>query len=184
MSTHKTATNKITILALFATLSLVIYSAESLLPPPIPVPGVKLGLANIITLVVLSAYSHRSAFLVLFVRILLSALLFGQAMSLMYSIVGGLCCFLIMWGLHSLLKGRSLFLVSAFGAIAHNLGQLLVAYLLTSVPGVLVYLPFLLLSGTVTGIFTGLCAGFTLRKLMPQATHLPSFQAGDDDSLR
>ena len=76
-------TRKLTILALFTTLALVIYSVESLLPPVAPLPGIKLGLANIVTLLVLHLYSAKDAALVLLARILLSALLFGQAMSLL-----------------------------------------------------------------------------------------------------
>ena len=175
-------THKLTTLALFATLSLIIYSVESLIPPLVPIPGIKLGLANIITLVVLIAFSYKAALLVLFVRILLSSLLFGQAMSLMYSMIGGLFCFVVMWAINTLLQGRFLFLTSAFGAIAHNLGQLFCAYLITKVPGVISYLPFLILSGAITGLFTGLCAHFTIQKLMPAVAHLPFFPKEDDDN--
>ena len=175
-------TQKLSKLALFSCLSLIIYSVESLIPPLLPIPGIKLGLANIITLVVLVSCSYRDAFWVLLVRILLSAMLFGQAMSLLYSIAGGICCFLVMWLLHTLLGERFLFLTSAFGAIAHNLGQLFIAFLLTKVPGVLCYLPFLLISGALTGLFTGLCARFTLQKLLPAATHLPFSPKSDDDN--
>ena len=173
---------KITTLAMFTALSLIIFTIESAIPPLVPIPGIKLGLANIITLVVLIAFSARDAFMVLLLRILLSSVLFGQAMSLLYSLAGGICCFLVMFAVNSLLKKRFLYLTSAFGAVAHNLGQLLVAYLLTSVPGVLVYLPFLLLSGILTGLFTGFCAQFTLRYLMPLTAHLPFFPKSDDDN--
>ena len=127
--------------------------------------GIKLGLANIITLVVLWKYSARDAFFVLLVRILLASLFFGQAISLLYSLSGGLLCLLAMVFVQRLLHGHYLFLASMTGAVFHNLGQIGVAFLLTSVPAVLVYLPFLLLSGLVTGLFIGLCARFTLRFL-------------------
>ncbi len=90
------STRKLTVLALFAALALAIYSAESLLPPPIPLPGIKLGLANIITLLVLHLYRARDAAVVLLARVLLAGLLFGQAMSLLYSLCGGLLCFVAM----------------------------------------------------------------------------------------
>ena len=138
---------------------------ESALPPIVPIPGIKLGLSNIITLVVLWKYSAKDAFFVLLVRILLATMFFGQAMSLLYSLSGGILCLFAMLLVKLLLHGNYLFLASMTGAVFHNLGQIGVAFLLTSVPAVLVYLPFLLLSGLVTGLFIGLCARFTLRFL-------------------
>ena len=164
-------TRKLTNLALLAVLALAIYYVESLLPPVVPIPGIKLGLANIITLLVLRIYNARNAALVLLVRILLSALLFGQAMSLLYSLCGGLLCFIAMASVCRLFHGHFPELTSILGGIFHNIGQLLVALALTAVPGVLAYLPFLLISGIITGLFTGLCARFAghylKRLLMP-----------------
>ena len=159
------ATKKLTTLSLLSAIALALYAVESALPPIVPIPGIKLGLANIITLVVLWKYSAKDAFFVLLVRILLATLFFGQAISLLYSLSGGLLCLLAMVFVQRLLHGHYLFLASMTGAVFHNLGQIGVAFLLTSVPAVLVYLPFLLLSGLVTGLFIGLCARFTLRFL-------------------
>lgn len=156
---------RLTTLALFATLALAIYSLESLLPPIVPIPGIKLGLANIITLLVLHLYHARDAALVLSVRILLSALLFGQALSLLYSICGGLLCFVAMALASRLLHRHFPELTSILGGIFHNVGQLLIALLITGVPAVLACLPYLLISGIATGLFTGLCARFALRYL-------------------
>ncbi len=158
-------TRKITALSLLATMALALYAVEGALPPIVPIPGIKLGLANIITLVVLWKYSARDAFSVLLVRILLATMFFGQAISLLYSLSGGLLCLLAMLLVKRLLHGHYLFLASMTGAVFHNLGQIAIAFLLTGVPAVLVYLPFLLLSGLVTGLFIGLCARFTLRFL-------------------
>ncbi len=156
---------RLAVLALFATLSLAVYAIESAIPPLVPIPGIKLGLANIITLVILSNGCGKDALLVLVVRILLSSLFFGQAVSLLYSLAGGLLCLLAMWLANRALQGHFLFLTSIFGAIFHNLGQIGIALLLTQTPGVLAYLPFLAISGIVTGFFTGLCAGFLNRIL-------------------
>lgn len=158
-------TRKITALSLLATMALALYAVESALPPIVPIPGIKLGLANIITLVVLWKYSARDAFSVLLIRILLATMFFGQAISLLYSLSGGLLCLLAMLLVKWLLHGHYLFLASMTGAVFHNLGQIAIAFLLTGVPAVLVYLPFLLLSGLVTGLFIGLCSRFTLRFL-------------------
>ena len=169
MTSHSTTdphgTQRLTRLALLTTLALALYGVESALPPIVPIPGIKLGLANIITLVVLWKYSAKDAALVLLCRILLATMFFGQAMSLLYSLVGGLFCLLAMLFVRFLLHGHYLFLASAVGALCPNLGQILVAFLLTGVSGVLVYLPFLLLSGLITGLFIGLCARLTLRFL-------------------
>ena len=84
------ATKKLTTLSLLSAIALALYAVESALPPIVPIPGIKLGLANIITLVVLWKYSAKDAFFVLLVRILLATLFFGQAISLLYSLSGGL----------------------------------------------------------------------------------------------
>lgn len=159
----------LTRLAMYTTLALALYGLESLLPPPIPVPGVKLGLANIVTLLLLRNYSAQDAATVLALRILLSAFAFGQAVSFAYSLAGGVCCFLIMYVINRLLQNHFLYLTSIFGALSHNLGQLLAAYVLTSVSGIMVYLPVLAVSGIMTGLFIGLCAHFSQKYL---ETHL------------
>lgn len=161
---------KLTTLSLFTTLSLIIFLLESLLPPLTPVPGIKLGLANIITLVLLRNYSLKDTALVLIARILLSAFFAGQAMSLIYSLAGGLASLMIMFLFNRLLNGHYIFLTSITGGIAHNLGQLFIAYLITRVPGVWMYLPFLIPGGMLTGLFTGLCAHFAQKYLMPVIT--------------
>lgn len=158
---------KVSFLALFTTLSLAVYAIESAVPPLVPIPGLKLGLANIITLVLLRHFTVRDALLVLSARIILSALLFGQALSLLYSLAGGLLSLLVMALAMKLLQKHMLFLTGALGGLSHNMGQFLTACALTS-GGVLPYLPFLVLSGILTGLFTGFCAGFLGKYLSPQ----------------
>lgn len=169
-------TKKLTMLSLYAALSLAIYAAESALPPLLPIPGMKLGLANIITLIVLRHASLKDTFLVLLTRILLSALLFGQFISLAYSLAGGLASMLVMALTMKLLAKKYTFLTGAVGGLTHNIGQLLVALALTATPGVLAYLPFLILSGILTGLFTGVAAYFADRFLI-------SHFSGDVSSL-
>lgn len=158
---------KLTTLALFTALAMIIFSVESAIPPLLPIPGIKLGLANIITLVLLKNYSPKETLLVLLMRILLSSFLFGQAMSLMYSLAGGLMCFAAMLALNTLLKGHYIYLTGIVGGIFHNLGQIAVAFLITRTGAVIAYLPFLMISGILTGLFTGLCAHFLQKYLMP-----------------
>ena len=92
-------TRKLTTLSLLAAIALALYAVESALPPIVPIPGIKLGLSNIITLVVLWKYSAKDAFFVLLVRILLATMFFGQAMSLLYSLSGGILCLFVAWEL-------------------------------------------------------------------------------------
>lgn len=158
---------KISLLALFTTLSLAVYAIESAVPPLVPIPGLKLGLANIVTLVLLRHFTARDALLVLSARILLCALLFGQALSLLYSLSGGLLSLLVMALVMRLLQKNLVFLTGAMGGLAHNMGQLALAFAVTSTKGVFSYGPFLILSGILTGLFTGFCAGFL-------GKHLPS----------
>lgn len=160
-------TRKLTFLALCTCAALLLYWVESLLPPLAPIPGIKLGLANIVTLILLRGGSGRDAFLVLLTRILLAGLLFGQAVSLLYSLCGGLLCFAAVWVSNRLLRGYYLYLTAVLGAIFHNLGQMAAAWLLTSVPAVLSYLPLFLAGAVLTGLFTGLCASFSSRYLIP-----------------
>lgn len=159
------STKKLTALALFTTISLTVYAIESAIPPLVPLPGMKLGLANIITLILLQFYSLKDAALVLLARILLSGLLFGQALSLLYSLAGGILSLFIMAVTMKLLCKKMTYLTGAAGGLFHNLGQLFMAFLVTSSNGVFTYLPFLIISGILTGLFTGMCAGFSGRYL-------------------
>ena len=159
-------TQRLTKLALFTALALILSLVESALPPLAPIPGIKLGLANVVTLILLHIAAPIDALCVLLARILLAGLFAGQAMSLLYSLTGGLFCFLAMWLIKWLLSGRYIVLTSMTGGIFHNVGQILVAYLVTQTTGIFLYFPVLLISGLVAGAFTGLCAHYARRFLL------------------
>lgn len=161
----KSNTKKLTTLALFTTLALAIYSVEAALPTLVPIPGIKLGLANIITLIVLRNMTAKDAFCVLLARILIAGFLFGQAVSILYSLAGGMLCLLIMLLSNTFLQGHFLYITSIFGALAHQAGQLLLAMILTSSLAPLTYVPFFIISACITGLFTGLCAHFAHKYL-------------------
>lgn len=161
-----TSVQRLATLGLFTAVALMIYGLESMLPTLVPIPGVKLGLANVVTLIVLKRFGVRDAFLVLLARILLGACFFGQLLSLTYSLCGGLFCMAFMLFVDRILGGKFIYLTSVCGAIAHNAAQITIAILITQTLGVLSYLPFLCVSAIVTGLFTGLCAHFTL-KILP-----------------
>lgn len=152
-------------LALFTAIALILYVVEAQIPIPIPIPGIKLGLANAITLFILAQYGKRDALLVLLMRILLGSFFTGQLISFFYSLAGGLCAFLMMVLLQCFLQGRYLALVSVFGGIAHNLGQLGAAAVTMKTLTVFYWFPVLLLSGIAAGIFNGFAAQFLLRQM-------------------
>lgn len=156
---------KLTTLALYTTLSMAVYAIESAIPPLVPLPGIKLGLANVVTLILLQRYTAKDAFLVLIARLLLSTLLFGQVLSLLYSLAGGILSFTVMYPANRMLQKKLPFLTGALGGLSHNLGQLLTAFAVTATAGVFAYLPYLAVSGILAGLFTGFCAHFAGRYL-------------------
>lgn len=150
---------RLVMLSLLTTMALTIFVIEAQLPDLVPlIPGVKLGLANVITLVVLVEYRVRDTAAVLLMRIILGSMFTGQVISMLYSLSGGLLCFLGMALLCKLLHKKHLWFVSIIGAILHNTGQILMAMLVMQTTQVLVYFPFLLLAGCITGLFTGFVA--------------------------
>ena len=158
-------TKKLCILALLSAIALSIWAAEALIPPIVPLPGIRLGLANIILLLTLYLYGRRETGMVLAVRLILGAVLAGTFMSFLYSLAGGLLACGTMCLLKPRVRESRIWTLSAYAAVAHNLGQLLTARLLLGTPGIWWYLPALVLSGLVTGLFTGLCARFALPPL-------------------
>ncbi len=148
-------TKKLTRFAMLTAIGLILFVVEAQIPLPLPIPGIKLGLSNIITLFALYTLSRREAALLLILRVFLGSFLVGHMMSLMYSLTGALLCLLVMSLMKGLFSEKQVYLLSMFGAIGHNAGQLAVAVFITGTPAILVYAPILLLSGLVTGFFTG-----------------------------
>lgn len=145
-------------------LALIFSYIEFLVPLPIAIPGIKLGLANIVCLVCLYALGERYAFLINVTRIALAALLFGSVFSALYALAGGIVSFAVM----ALLKRTKTFSVcgvSMAGGVFHNLAQLAVAGFLVESAQVFYYFPVLLLSGMATGIGIGILATLILRSI-------------------
>lgn len=163
-------TTKLVSISLLLTIAFCLSWVETLLPVLVPIPGVKLGLANVVTLLMLGLFPAYEILLVIIARVILSALLFGQFLSFSYSMTGAIFCLIISLLMNRFLKNHYLFLTSVAGAMAHNIGQLLIAFLLTGMSGLIFYLPTLMVSAFVTGLFTGLCAHFlkpTVRRFLP-----------------
>lgn len=153
---------RLTIDAMLAAAALILFIVESQIPPLVAIPGIKLGLANIVTLLAIVSLSKRDAAAILAVRIVLGSVFAGQIMSFFYSLAGGVLCLAAMCLSVKILNEKQIWAVSVIGAIAHNVGQLAVAFLVLG-KYVLYYTPVLMISGVVTGVFTGLCAQFALK---------------------
>ena len=158
-------TARLTRLALLTAIALTIFMAEAQLPPLVPIQGVKLGLANIVTVYAVFVLGPGDALLILCARVFLGAVFSGQMMTLLYSAGGGLLAWAVMAGLSRILTVKQLWLASPLAAVFHNLGQLLVAAGVMKSWAVMAFLPWLLISGVVTGLFTGLRAQFLIARL-------------------
>ena len=146
---------RLTTLALLTTIALTIFVVESAIPTLVPIPGVKLGLANIVTLFVLKRYKFSDAAIVLVMRIILATIFTGQAVSFLYWV-----SLIVMAAVNKLLRGQYIFLTGILGAVSHNAGQILAAFFILRLSGIFAYMPFLVISGVITGLFTGLVCFF------------------------
>ena len=148
----------------FTALALLFSYIESLIPFHIGIPGVKLGLANLIIVIALYKMNARQAFLLSVTRIVLTGFLFGNLFSILYSLAGGMLSLIVM----ILLKkqnGFSVMGVSVAGGVFHNVGQLVIAMLVTESLNLFYYVPVLMISGLITGIFIGIIANEMLKRL-------------------
>lgn len=148
------------LLGLLTAVALTIFLVEAQLPPVLPVPGVKLGLANIVTVFTVFALGPGEGILVLAARIFLGAVFCGNFSSILYSTAGGACAIAVTIALRRILTRKQLFVAGCLGAMAHSVGQIAMAALVLGTASVFVYLPVLLTVSLVTGLFTGLCAQF------------------------
>ena len=157
------SSKRLALCAVLAAVALTIFVAESQIPPVVPMPGVKLGLANIVTLVAMVLLGRRDALAVLAVRLILGAAFTGGFSAFMFSAVGGLFAYIVMAALVGVFPEKMLWVVSVLAALAHNAGQILVAVFVTGTPGIAVYILILAASCVVTGAFTGLAGMFLIR---------------------
>jgi len=142
-------------------LALVLSIIESWFPVPLPVPGVKLGLANIITITVIIFYDFKDAVSVVFIRCILASIFGGGVTGFLFSISGGILSTVVMYLLYK--RGSKLFStigISIAGAVLHNIAQIVIASIIMKDTAVYFILPVLLISGLIMGFFVGLCSGF------------------------
>ena len=161
---NKNSTKRLAFLAVAIALSMILAFVESQIPPLSAVPGVKIGLANIVTVFLLYRLGWKEAVTVSLIRVLLSALLFGSFVSLMYSAFGALLSLLVMIPSKRFLPFSPIG-VSVLGAVAHNAGQILAALILLGNAAIVYYLIPLTLSGLIAGILVGLLGGIVAERI-------------------
>ena len=166
MTDMKWTTKNIALCAVLTALALGLSTLENLFPVSlaVPLPGVKLGLANIVTVFALYELGAVPALVILFARCGLGSLFAGNVSALLFSMLGGLCAMLVMIGLKHCRK-LSIYGVSIGGAAAHNIGQMAAAIITLGNTIVLGYLPFLLAVALVTGTLTGFVAALLFRAM-------------------
>lgn len=154
-------TRKLTMTAMLAACALVVFILEAQLPPIVPIPGIKPGLANVMTLIAFAVLGKREALGVLLTRIVLGSIFTGNLMSMAFSVIGGVFAYGGMLLIMRIIKNPVA--VSIVGAIAHNIGQIFTAMLFTKTPQLLYYCPLLMMSAILTGLFTGVIAAGVIR---------------------
>ena len=156
--------SKVAYFGVFTTLALIFSYVETLIPIQFGIPGVKLGLANLIIVIALYRMKLSEAYLLSIVRVLLAGFIFGNYFSIIYSLAGGL---LSLTGMALLRKkgGFSVIGVSIAGGVFHNIGQLIIASVIVETFSVMYYVPVLLIAGLVTGLLIGIASDGMLKRL-------------------
>ena len=186
---------KLTLMAALTAIALIVFIVEAQIPLPFHIPGVKLGLANAVTLFALfvgqgdgsgvpkfSGAGHENrtpvlppipslrisdAFMILICRIILGAAFTGRFVAFIYSLAGGLLGFIAQALVKRIVTNKQIWVCGAVGAVFHNIGQIAAAMLITGTPAIAAYLPLLIVAGVFTGVVTGLAAQFTLARVLP-----------------
>jgi len=160
-------------MSILTTVALIIFIIEAQVSLPIPVPGVKLGLANAVTLFALF-YERKSdgfklsifnVFVILLCRILLGAFFTGRLVAFAYSLAGGVLALIAQIIVKRFVTKKQIWVCGAIGAIFHNIGQIAIAIVITGTASVVFYLPVLIIAGIVTGVLTGLVAQMTISRI-------------------
>ena len=149
-----------------AAVAMMLSYIEALLPPVYSaVPGIKLGLANIVTVYAVYHYRAYEVFMTVFVRILLAAVFCGNFMALIYSFSGSVFCLVGMLLLRKIVDEKHIWIASVLGAVLHNTGQMIAASAVLQTVQIWLYYPVLIVSGCLAGLFTGLCAQLLISRL-------------------
>lgn len=158
-----TYVRRIAILGLMVSMALILHIVEGMLSVPYIAPGVKLGLANIVSLVAIVIFGFNEAVTIVVLRSFLGSLLGGTPSSFFFSAAGGILSTIVMYAVYRKSGDKfSLIGISVIGAIVHNIGQLLVASIIVENFGLYVYFPVLMVSAVITGFFIGIAARYTI----------------------
>ena len=157
-------TKRIALLGLLTAIALTIFMIEAQIPAVVPIPGVKLGLSNIVTVFTVFTLGPWDGVAVLACRIFLGAVFAGNFSTILYSAAGGFLSILVTMGLRKVLKENQIWAAGCLWAIAHSVGQMIAAIAITRTPGLLIYLPVLVIISIFTGLFTGFCAQLLIKR--------------------
>ena len=138
-----------------------------MIPIPVGIPGIKLGLANGVIMVLLFFTTWIRTLEISVIRVVLAGFLFGNPMTIAYSLAGGILSLIVM-GILKKIKGFSSVGISVGGGVAHNIGQLSIAVILMENTKIYYYAPVLLLTGTIAGVMIGVLSGVLVKKIPPQ----------------
>lgn len=152
-------------MSLLTAIALGIFVVEMRIPSIVSIPGVKLGLANIVTIFAVYNCSPRETILMLISRITLGAIFCGTPISFIYSFSGAIFCLMISMAAKHFIPRDKMWITSIFGAIFHNIGQIIAAMIVLESLAIVAYFPILAVSGAISGAFCGLCASFVTRRL-------------------
>ena len=157
-------TKKITMCGLMTALAMIFSYIESLIPIPVPIPGIKLGIANMAVIVVMFTIGYSEAVLVDILRVVLTSMMFGNFNSFLFSISGAVLSIVVM----GILKKTDKFSevgISVAGGVMHNAGQIIAAVFIMETSAIAYYLPVLMISGIITGIVIGIVAALIIRRV-------------------
>lgn len=160
-----TRLKRLSFTALLAAIALGVFIFEAQIPPIAPIPGVKPGLSNAVVLIAMGFLGRKEAFAVLIIKIIMGAVFGGSVSAMLFSLGGGILAYFVMAAGFGFFSEKLLWALSALSAVAHNAGQLAVAAAVGGNIRIFLYLPVLLASGVVTGVFTGLLADTLLKRL-------------------
>jgi len=155
---------KVSTYGLLVALAFILSYIEALFPAPVPIPGIKLGLANLVVLAALYTMGVKEAFVLSIIRIILAGFTFGNLSTMLFSLAGGILSWLVM----SLLKYFRSFSqvgVSIAGGVTHNMGQIIVAIFVTENINIIYYFPFLMLSGLISGTVIGIVGAMIIKRI-------------------
>jgi len=155
---------RLTAMALLTAVALIIFTVEAQLPAPIPIPGIKLGLSNIVTVFALWLLGPAEAAMILFARIFLGAVFAGNFSTVFYSLAGGSLAWVVTFLFCRFCKNQPIWIAGCLGAIAHAIGQMAAAILISGTASLIIYLPVMIACAIITGAFTGLCAQLLVKR--------------------